>query len=147
MLRIKKHSKIGIDSMLFIYLFEDNPDFSDICATILEEIEFGKVIGITSSITLLEILVKPKMDGNHKAVSDYKDILTNFPNLNIVNVDQEIADIASTLRANYSIKTPDAIQVGTAINEGCSAFITNDFALKKIEEIEVIVLKDILKPA
>jgi predicted nucleic acid-binding protein len=84
------------------------------------------------------------MNGNQKAVNDYKDILTNFPNLEIVNVDLEIADIASTLRSRYSIKTPDAIQVATAINKGCSAFITNDFALQKIEEINVLILKDIL---
>ncbi|MDG6245035.1 MAG: type II toxin-antitoxin system VapC family toxin [Methanolobus sp.] len=144
MLKIEQHSRIGIDSMLFIYLLEDNPDFSDICASILEDVETGKISGITSSITLLEILVKPKMNGNQKAVNDYKDILTNFPNLEIVNVDLEIADIASTLRSRYSIKTPDAIQVATAINKGCSAFITNDFALQKIEEINVLILKDIL---
>jgi predicted nucleic acid-binding protein len=145
MLKIEEHSKIGIDTMLFIYLFEDNEDFSDICAVILREIECGNKKGITSSITLLEILVKPKRDGNLAAVTDYKEVLTAFPNLDIVNVDQEIADIASTLRASYSIKTPDAIQIATSIKEGCTAFITNDHALKRIEEIEVIVLRDLME--
>ncbi|AFV24145.1 Q3M7V5 PilT like protein [Methanolobus psychrophilus R15] len=144
MSKIEKHSKIGIDSMLFIYLFEDNPDYSDICASVLEGIEKGDREGITSAITLLEILVKPKIDGNQTAIDDYKDIITNFPNLKIIDVDLAVADIASTLRAKYSIKTPDAIQVATAIKEGCSLFITNDFALKKIEEIEVVAVKDIL---
>nr|WP_321497979.1 type II toxin-antitoxin system VapC family toxin [uncultured Methanolobus sp.] len=145
MLKIEEHSKIGIDTMLFIYLFEDNEDFSDICAAILGEIECGNRKGITSSITLLEILVKPKRDGNKTAVTDYKEVLTAFPNLDIVNVDLEIADIASTLRASYSIKTPDAIQIATSIKEGCTAFITNDRALKRIEEIEVIVLRDLME--
>jgi len=144
MLKIEDDTKIGIDSMLFIYLFENNPDFSDICASILRGIEKGEQEGITSTITLLEILVKPKMDGNQAAINDYKDILTNFPNLKITDVNSEIADIASTLRARYSIKTPDSIQVATSIKEECSLFITNDFALKKIEEIEVVTLKDIL---
>jgi predicted nucleic acid-binding protein len=145
MLKIEEHSKIGIDTMLFIYLFEDNEDFSDICAVILREIECGNKKGITSSITLLEILVKPKRDGNLAAVTDYKEVLTAFPNLDIVNVDLEIADIASTLRASYPIKTPDAIQIATSIKEGCTAFITNDHALKRIEEIEVIVLRDLME--
>ncbi|MDN5310586.1 type II toxin-antitoxin system VapC family toxin [Methanolobus sp. WCC5] len=138
-----KHSKIGIDSMLFIYLFEDNQFFSDICASILGEIESGVKEGITSSITLLEILVKPRIDGNVAAVEDYKNILIDFPNLEIIDVSVQIADIASALRAKYSIKTPDAIQVATAIKEGCTSFITNDYALKKIDEIEVIILRDL----
>ncbi len=143
MLRIEKHAKIGIDPMLFMYLFEDNPEFSDACAAILEEVERGERVGITSSITLLEILVKPKIDGNQRAIDDYKHILTNFPNLEIIDVDVEIADIASTLLARYPIKTPDAIQVATAIKGRCSSFITNDLALKQIKEIDVIALKDI----
>lgn len=129
--------------MLFIYLFEDNQFFSDICASILGEIESGVKEGITSSITLLEILVKPRIDGNVAAVEDYKNILIDFPNLEIIDVSVQIADIASALRAKYSIKTPDAIQVATAIKEGCTSFITNDYALKKIDEIEVIILRDL----
>jgi hypothetical protein len=33
----------------------------------------------------------------------------------------------------------------TSIKEGCTAFITNDRALKRIEEIEVIVLRDLME--
>jgi hypothetical protein len=90
---IDGHAKVGIDSMLFIYLFEDNPDFSYICAFILGDIASGKRNGVTSSVTLLEILVKPERDGNQAAVNDYEEILMNFPNLEMINVDSEIADI------------------------------------------------------
>ncbi len=83
------------------------------------------------------------MDHNISAIEDYKSILSNFPNLEVIPVDNKIADIASNLRAEYGIKTPDAIQVATYIKEGCSAFLTNDFALKKIKEIKVIPLRDI----
>ncbi|OPY22536.1 MAG: PIN domain protein [Methanomethylovorans sp. PtaU1.Bin073] len=144
MLRIEGLKRIGIDSMFFIYLLEDHPDFSDIVSSILKDVESGEMTGVTSVITLLEILVKPKMDYNVSAVDDYKNVLSNFPNLEIVPVDNKIADIASTLRADYGIKTPDAIQVATSIKEGCSAFLTNDFALKKIKEIRVITLRDII---
>ncbi len=51
--------------------------------------------GVTSVITLLEVLVRPKMDHNISAIEDYKSILSNFPNLEIVPVDNKIADIAS----------------------------------------------------
>lgn len=142
MLVIEGSEKIGIDSMLFIYLLEDHPEFSDTVSSILKDVESGKMIGATSVITQLEILVKPKKDHNLPAIEAYKSILSDFPNLEIVPVDNEIADIASTLRADYGIKTPDAIQVATSIKEECSVFVTNDLALKKIKEIKVLTLKD-----
>ncbi len=61
----------------------------------MEEVESGKMTGMTSVITLLEVLVRPKMDHNISAIEDYKNILSNFPNLEIVPVDNKIADIAS----------------------------------------------------
>jgi len=142
MLVIEGSEKIGIDSMLFIYLLEDHPEFSNTVSSILKDVESGKMIGVTSVITQLEILVKPKKDHNLPAIEAYKSILSDFPNLEIVPVDNEIADIASTLRADYGIKTPDAIQVATSIKEECSVFVTNDLALKKIKEIKVLTLKD-----
>lgn len=142
MLAIEGSEKIGIDSMLFIYLLEDHPEFSNTVSSILKDVESGKMIGVTSVITQLEILVKPKKDHNLPAIEAYKSILSDFPNLEIVPVDNEIADIASTLRADYGIKTPDAIQVATSIKEECSVFVTNDLALKKIKEIKVLTLKD-----
>lgn len=136
--------RIGIYSMLFIYLLEDHPEFSNIVSSLLKDVESGKRTGVTSVITLLEILFRPKMDHNISAIEDYKSILSNFPNLEIIPVDNKVADIASTLQADHGIRTPDAIQVATSIKEGCSAFLTNDLALKKIKEIKVITLRDII---
>ena len=141
----KEHRIIAIDTMVFIYLLEDNPIFAEICGKILEEIEFGNVKGITSVITLLEIMVKPKKEDKLAVATDYQIMISNFPNLDIINVDKEISNIASTLRANYNIKTPDAIQIATCINQGGTAFFTNDLMLKKVEEVEIVILKDILE--
>jgi len=39
-------------------------------------------------------------------------------------------------------RPPDALQIGTAIVSGTGCFVTNDEKLKKVKEIEVILLKD-----
>ncbi len=60
-----------------------------------------------------------------------------------------IAEKAGELRAKYSnkiLKTPDAIQIATALLAGCNAMITNDLGWKAVTEIEVIVLEDYLDP-
>ena len=45
-------------------------------------------------------------------------------------------------KAKYHIRTPDSIQLATGIIHGAETFITNDLALKKINEIKIIVLDD-----
>jgi len=43
-------------------------------------IETGEIRGVTSTIALMEVLVKPKRDGNERAIDEYKFILQTFPN-------------------------------------------------------------------
>ena len=67
-------------------------------------------------------------------------------NLSIIDVDYKIADIASRLRANYNIKTPDAIILATGISMNVDYFIPNDIKLKNVcnkENIEAIIIEDI----
>jgi len=56
-----------------------------------------------------------------------------------------IAVESAKLRVKYRIKIPDAIQVASGLVNGANAFITNDSNLKKIKEIKVIVLEDVVK--
>ena len=67
-------------------------------------------------------------------------------NLSIIDVDYKIADIASRLRANYNIKTPDAIILATGIAMNVDYFITNDIKLKGVcsqENISTLIIEDI----
>ena len=56
----------------------------------------------------------------------------------------EVADHAAMLRARYRLSTPDAIQVATALEMQATAFLGNDTYLKRITEIECLILDDIL---
>ena len=142
---LNRHRLIGADTMVFIYHLEDHPVYAPLTEMIFESWEAGSTFGITSIITLLEILVKPKRDRNSDAVRDYKEILTTYPNLRLVNLDPELADRASDLRAKYNLKTPDAIQIAATLQAGGIAFITNDPAFKRVTEIEVLMLNDLIE--
>ncbi|HTZ17213.1 MAG TPA: type II toxin-antitoxin system VapC family toxin [Dissulfurispiraceae bacterium] len=143
MKRIPEGQTIALDTMVFIYHLEDHPGFSAITERLLDGIEKEKYRAVTSYITLLEILVKPKRDGLNKAVTDYRDLLLTFPNLRFIPVGKQVADIASTLRAKYGIRTPDAVQIATALSEGAKVFVTNDSQLKKVAEIQVVLLEEL----
>ncbi|MCP4258155.1 MAG: type II toxin-antitoxin system VapC family toxin, partial [Planctomycetes bacterium] len=45
--------------------------------------------------------------------------------------------MAAKLRAKYSIKTPDAIQIATGVIMKADVFLTNDINLKNVNDIEV----------
>lgn len=136
---------IGLDTMVFIYHFEENKIYSPLTFSIFESLEKGNFNAITSILTLLEILVKPKRESNLILTERYKILLETFPNLQVKALDENIADVASSLRANYNINTPDAIQVATSLEAQANVFITNDTSLKKITEIKVMLLSEMVK--
>ncbi len=140
-----RHEQVGADTMVFIYYLEDHPTYAPLVRLIFEAWEDGKNIGVTSVITLMELLVHPKRAGRIKAARDYRDLLLTYPNLLIVGIDAETADTASDLRAKYGIRTPDALQLAAALRSGAGGFITNDAQLKQVEEgIEIILLDDLI---
>ena len=136
---------IGLDTMVFIYHFEENQVYSPLTFSVFESLEKGNFNGITSILTLLEILVKPKKENNLLLTERYKILFETFPNLQVKTLNENIADIASSLRANYNINTPDAIQIATSLEAKVDIFITNDTTLKKISEIKVLLLSEMLK--
>ena len=140
-----KGKVVGLDTMVFIYHFEENQAYSPLTFSIFESLEEGNFNGITSILTLLEILVKPKKENNLLLTERYKLLFETFPNLQVKTLNENIADIASSLRANYNINTPDAIQIATSLEAKADIFITNDVTLKKISEIKVLLLSEMLK--
>jgi len=130
--------------MIFIYHLEDHPIYAQATEVLFESWEAGSTSGVTSIITMLEILIKPKRDGNLEAARDYMEMLTTFPNLELVNLDLGLADMAAGLRAKYNLKTPDAIQIAATLQTGGTAFVTNDPAFKRVAEIEVLVIDELI---
>ena len=132
---------IGIDTAPIIYFIEKGIYFK-IMRSFFERLLEGHFRAITSTITLLEVLVQPYRYENNHLLEEYREILLYADSLSIVPVSNEIADKAAELRARYRVRTPDAIQVATAIQGEASMFLTNDKTLKKIREIDVITLLD-----
>jgi predicted nucleic acid-binding protein len=62
----------------------------------------------------------------------YRDILVNGDTFRLSAVTTHTAESAARLRANYNLRTPDALHVATALESSCDAFLTNDLGLKRI---------------
>ncbi|MCX5750065.1 MAG: PIN domain-containing protein [Candidatus Saganbacteria bacterium] len=141
---IKENSLVALDTALFIYHFEKENNFFPVTSFVFEQIESGRISAVTTVISLAEILVKPMQLGSVQAIEDYQIILNNFPHLTILNIDQKLTFVAAELRASYGVKLPDALQIAGGLVSGANIFLTNDKKLKKVKEIKVITLSELL---
>jgi len=142
---LKNHPVIGLDTSVFIYHLEDHPRYSSLTEIVFSGLEKGLNKGVTSYLTLLEILTKPKAEGLLQIARDYEYYLTTFPNLTFYEMGLDVARKAADLRALERIKAPDAIQVSTAMLYGATAFLTNDRIFERIKGINILVLDKCLK--
>ena len=142
---LKNHPVIALDSSIFIYHLEDHPRYAPLTEMVFSALEKGTNKGITSYLTLLEILTKPKAEGLFQEARDYEYYLSTFPNLTFYEMGLEVARKASDLRAVERMKAPDAIQLATAILYGANAFLTNDRIFERVKDINIFILDKLLK--
>jgi predicted nucleic acid-binding protein len=141
--RISQFPIVGLDTSIFIYHFEKNPTYLSLTHQLFSMIESGDLLGVTSTITLMEIIVRPLDLGRQDIARKYEALLVNFPNLDVIDLDRDIIRQAARLRAEYKIRPPDALQVSACLSHAAKAFITNDRKLERLREIvDVIILDD-----
>ena len=146
--RLGSISIVGLDTAIFIYHFEKHPIYYPLTQELFSGIEVGLRKGVTSTITLMEIIVKPLALGRQDVARKYEALLVNFPNLDIVDLDRNVIRQAARLRSEYRIRPPDALQASVSLLYGAEVFITNDGLLKRLQDkLEVIVLDDFIDEA
>lgn len=134
---------LGIETAPFIYFVERHPAYVDRMRAIFQRVDSGSPRVMTSVITLTEVLVMPIMTGHTQYEQAYRDMLLNTAQITALPVSATIADRAAHLRVQYGLRTPDALHVATAIIAGCDAFLTNDFGLKQVREVQVLLLDEL----
>lgn len=140
-----KGQKVTVDTMVFIYAFEEHPTYLPIIKPFFSAVEKGEMEAVTSTVTLAECLVQPYRKKDMALASRYRILFRNFPNLSVLPLTDDIAERTALLRANYRLKTPDAIQLATALISGSHSFLTNDESLGPVKGIEIFVLDHLLK--
>ncbi len=140
---IVQHRLVLLDTMVFIYLLEEHPVYASMAATVLEAIETEQLTGVTSTLTLTELLMAPAQVDDTQAMQDYELYLTHFPNLIVYPLDVETAREAARVRVMTGLPTPDAIQLATATVAGADVIITNDKRWqRKIGDLRILLLDD-----
>jgi len=134
---------IGVDTSPFIYFIERHPKYLPTVKPFFEAVDRGEIRVVTSVLTITEVLVLPLRLRNDQLVERYTRILLKAENISSIDVSRAIATTAASLRSAHRFRTPDAIQMATAIEEGSDAFLTNDFGLSKATEIDILLVEQL----
>jgi len=135
---------VGLDTAPLIYLIEENPIFLPFVRPFFEAVDRGEFRVVTSTLTLTEVLVHPMRHGDHELADQYRRILLHANQVTTAPVSEMIADEAAQLRARHGLRTPDAIQLATAIRAGASSFLTNDIRLPSLPSLKMLVLNQLI---
>ncbi|MGH8291354.1 MAG: type II toxin-antitoxin system VapC family toxin [Steroidobacteraceae bacterium] len=137
-----RHRRVLIDTCVWIYHFEEHPQLGAAADRVIETLEEGKLRGVASELTLLELTVQPLRLGRQDAADDYELLLDHFPHFELVPISREVLLNAALLRAHHGLRTPDAIQIATGLIAGATLAITNDKAWRSVTSIETLLLPD-----
>ncbi len=134
---------VFLDTAPLIYFIEGNSEYQQHLKNLFTKNDEGDFYFITSTITLLEVLVKPLREGAVEIAQLYRDILLKAPFIEIIDMSPIIAEQAANLRARYNLKTPDAIQLATCLDRKADYFLTNDIRLKNVIEVTVVTVDEL----
>lgn len=141
--KLAEHRRIMLDTAPVIYFIEEHVSFGQIADEIFQTIRDSvRYQAFSSVITLIEVLTHPMRQATFELVEKYRNFLLKSANFTIYSIDPTIAEKAAELRAKYSLRTPDAIQIAVGVKNGGSLFITNDKNLTRVDDIEVLLLQD-----
>ena len=90
-----------------------------------------------SRLSLLECRVAPLRQGD-QACLDRFEALFSQPDLLVVELSSSVVELATQLRANHGLRTPDALEAACCLQLGPDAvMITGDAGFQRVQALQV----------
>jgi predicted nucleic acid-binding protein len=125
-------SRIYWDTMLFIYLLEDNPAYSDRARQLLDRAYNRGDSLFTSYLALGEIMAGAEKSSNPQTAADLRETIRDMGFLCLPFNEGAVAPF-SKLRAREKVKVADAIHLACAASADIDLFLTGDKQLAKLD--------------
>ncbi|MDM9626938.1 PIN domain-containing protein [Rhizobium sp. S152] len=121
-----------LDTNIFIDLFEGGPATRQLeTLLMLARDKQSEPYFSTSELTYSELIVKPYKAKDDEALAVYDDMLKTSEWLSVLPVDRTILRYAAMMCAGSgNLKLPDAIHIATALQTGCSHFLSADLGIR-----------------
>lgn len=121
------------DSDAFLGHFNGEPDKATACESVIEAAEAGRILIVTSALTLAEVLY---VKGTKRMTPEKREKISGFfkqPYISVQNVTRKIAEMARDLYWDHGVRPKDAIHVATALTYRLPELNTFDKNLLKLD--------------
>ena len=143
-LNLPFNAKVYVDTAILIYSVEANPDYRELLRPLWLKLKASELEVISSELSLMEVLIVPLRHQDTVLVQDYEQLMLGG-DMQLIPLSQTILREAARLRATTNLRTPDALHAATAMNAGCTLFLTNDKEFRRITHLSVVIIQDVLE--
>lgn len=137
-------SAVYIDTNVLIYAVDQIEPYATLLRPLWQASRTRSIRLVSSELLIVESLAGPFKHGN-KALADAYEEIFRADDPHLLPITPPVLRIAARIRADHGLKTPDSIHAATALQGGCSMFLTNDAGFRKVAGLPVKLLDEILK--
>lgn len=135
-----------VDTAPFTYFIEkdsNNPQYYDKVKAFFKYGYDNDKKFVSSVITMEEYFVFPYRSKTYSFIDMFNRLIATT-NIEIVEINQEIAKKAAQIRAEYKgFKAMDALQLAVACLSKCDLFLTNDKQLRQFKEMNCLTVAEL----
>jgi len=136
---------VYIETPALIYTVERHPRYELLMRPLWQAVQAQTIIAVSSELALLETWVMPMRQGDAALLAAYERLLLHTPQMHLLPITQTILREAARLRASIpGLRTPDALHAATALEAGCTLFVTNDIGFRRIPNLPLAILDEVL---
>ena len=140
---IPEGALVALDTVAWIYEVEAHPVFGPVVNSFFQErLATGKNDAGSSLLALGELLVQPLAKGDKDLADRYRSYFVPSEDWQVWEVTRDVIERAAELRALYRLKMIDALHVSSALVNNAQLFVSNDEGLRRVKEIQVLILSD-----
>ena len=135
---------VYLDTNVFIFFFEGTPAESERVKVLLDALRSDPGSGVTSELTLAEVLAGSKHPRSPMLKRAYLDLIVWSKSIDLVPVSREILYNSVDLRTAHKsahgkkLDLPDAIHLASAIQKKCCSFVSADKGIRPPVEMKRI---------
>ena len=128
-----------LDASALIYLVDGEAPWAEATQATLHQlaVEAPDLPLAVSRLSMLECRVAPLRRGDQSCLDRFEALFAQ-PDLLVVEISASVVELATQLRANNGLRTPDALQAACCLQMGPDAvMITGDAGFQRVKALQV----------